>query len=111
MVLCMELAKEILAKSPKLKRQIKSAAALTPQQEKFLDAVTEILANPDTTEAAFMARQLVQCTLPHTNPGNVNQWTRRNGSLTLAIVPGRDVEKNESTGYPFGVIPACCCFG
>jgi hypothetical protein len=110
MVSSMRSAKEILAQSPKLKRQVKAAAPLSRHQEKFLDAVTEILTHPDNTEAAFMARQLVQCTLPHTNPGNVNQWTRRNGNLTLAIVPGRDVEKNESTGYPFGVIPRLLLF-
>jgi hypothetical protein len=85
----MKSAKEILAKSPKLKRQVKATAALTRYQEKFLDAVTELRANPDNTEAAFMARQLVQCTLPHKNPGNAAPtWRRKNGNLTLSIQQG-----------------------
>src|SRR5476651_1510267 len=76
-VFIMKSAKEILAKSPKLKQQVKATAALTRYQEKFLNAVTEILTNPDNTEAAFMARQLVQCTLPHKNPGNAAPTWRR----------------------------------
>ena len=34
-------------------------------EQLLLDAVVDIQQNPDATEAAFMARQLVQCTLPH----------------------------------------------
>lgn len=106
----MESVGEILAKAPKLKKRVKAAAPLTRAQEKFLDAATIIRMNPGDTEATFMARELVQCTLPHKNPGKIDQWTRRNGTLTLAIVPGRDVEKNESTGYPYGVIPRLLLF-
>jgi hypothetical protein len=34
-------------------------AALTPAEIKLLDAATTIQQNPDATEAAYMARQLV----------------------------------------------------
>ena len=106
----MESAGKILAKSPRLKRQVKAAAPLTRSQEKLIDAATVIRMNPGDTEAAFMARELVQCTLPHSNPGNIAQWTRRNGNVTLGIVPGRDFEKNCSIGYPYGVIPRLLLF-
>lgn len=43
--------------------------SLTPAQAKLLDAAANIHQNPDATEAAYMARQLVQCTLPHRDPG------------------------------------------
>jgi hypothetical protein len=106
----MESVGKILAGSRTLKKRVKAAAPVTPAQSKLLDAAVAIRMSPEDTEAAFMARELVQCTLPHTNPGNVEQWSRRNGTLTLAIVPGRDVEKNQSVGYPYGVIPRLLLF-
>jgi hypothetical protein len=57
-----------------------------------------------------MARELVQCTLPHRNPGNVEAWTRKNGNLTLAIQPGWDHDAGKSVGYPFGSIPRLLLF-
>jgi hypothetical protein len=106
----MESLGEILAASPKLKKRVKAAAPLTRAQEKFLDAATVIRMNPADTDAAFMARELVQCTLPHTNPGKVEAWERRNGNLTLSIRAGWDTEKKSSVGYPYGIIPRLLLF-
>jgi hypothetical protein len=107
----MKAAKEILAKSPELRQQVKATVALTRYQEKFLDAVTELRANPDNTEAAFMARQLVQCTLPHKNPGNTAPtWRRKNGNLTLSIQHGYNSETGDAIGFPYGVIPRLLLF-
>jgi len=89
---------------------IKLAMSLTPQTIKLLDAAEEIRSQPDAAEAAFMARQLVQCTLPHTNPGNVPVWTRTNGNLTLGIQPGYDIKAGKSIGYPYGSIPRLLLF-
>jgi hypothetical protein len=61
----MQKAGDIIARS----RAVREASALTPALEKLLDAATAIRNEPDAAEAAFMARQLVQCTLPHFNPG------------------------------------------
>jgi hypothetical protein len=63
MVWYMESVGDILAKSPKLKRTLKKARPLTASQEKFIEAAAIIRMNPGDTEAAFMARELVQCTL------------------------------------------------
>lgn len=52
-----------------------------------------------------MARQLVQATLPHSDPGDVPLWTRRNGNLTLGIQPGVDFKTGKSYGIPYGSIP------
>ena len=57
-----------------------------------------------------MARHLVQCTLPHSNPGDVRVWSRRNGNLTLSIVPGVDGETGDSFGYPYGTLPRLLLF-
>ena len=88
---------------------------LTPQHEKLLDASEAIRLEPDKIEAVFMARQLVQATLPHSNPkDDLPEWTRRNGNLTLSIIPGRktDLKTGErmSVGYPYGIIPRLLLF-
>ena len=59
---------------------------VTAADQKFVDAVFQIRQEPDATEKAFMARQLVQCTLPHANPGHLPVWTRRNGYLAFSPV-------------------------
>jgi hypothetical protein len=51
---------------------------------------------------AFMAKELVQCTLPHRDPGDVARWSRRNPNVTLTMV--------SSAGYPFGSIPRLLLF-
>lgn len=79
---------------------------------RLLDAAVEIKMNPETPEdeKAFLARQLVQVTLPHSNPGNIPAWQRHNGNLTLSIRPGWNHKKNESIGYPYGTIPRLLLF-
>ena len=85
------------------------ACAVTPAKQKLIDAAVSIRQDPQDADAVFMARQLVQCTLPHTNPGNVPAWTRRNGNLTLAIKPGSNIE-GKSFGFPYGSIPRLLLF-
>jgi Plasmid encoded RepA protein len=86
------------------------AKQLTPARQKLLEAAAAIRIEPDEAEAAFMARHLVQCTLPHSNPGNVQRWLRRSGNLTLVIQPGWDTQKDSSLGYPYGSIPRLLLF-
>jgi Plasmid encoded RepA protein len=76
---------------------------------KLLDAAVEIRQSPEAVERAYMARQLVQCTLPHSDPGNVPVWTRTNGKLTLAIRPYVDLKTKKSL-YPYGSIPRLLLF-
>jgi len=83
---------------------------LTRHQNKLLDAAQAIQLDPDKTEAAFIARQLVQATLPHKNPGNVPLWKRTNGNLTLAVQPGMNTRTEKSYGYPYGAIPRLLMF-
>lgn len=56
---------------------------------------------------ALMARELVLVTLPHKDPGNVPEWTRQNGNVTLAMQPGYKTDPKDSRsrlciGYPYG---------
>lgn len=82
----------------------------TRQHMRILDAAEAIRLDPDKTEAAFIARQLVQATLPHKNPGDIPAWTRKNGNLALSIRPGWNSKKNEVIGYPYGTLPRLLLF-
>ena len=59
-------------------------------------------------EVTFMSSILVQATLPHSDPGDVEAWGRSNGDAQLYIQPG--VEKSEDgeyqkIGLPYGSYP------
>ena len=86
-------------------------AEVTRATAKFVEGIIALReADPETLERAYMARHLVQCTLPHSNPGNVKVWSRRNGNLTLSIVPGMNGRTGESFGYPYGTLPRLLLF-
>ena len=93
-----------------VKSLAKKYKPVTQSQLDLIDAAATIHEQPDAAERAFMARQLVQCTLPHSDPGDVPQWTRATGSTLLGITPGRDYQKNQSIGYPYGTIPRLLLF-
>lgn len=78
---------------------------LTPQENRLINASFEISDEPPTDQdKAFLARQLVQATLPHSDPGNVPVWSRTNGNVTLMIQQGYSKE-GEGIGHPYGTIP------
>jgi hypothetical protein len=57
----------------------------------------------------FMARMLVQATMPHRDPGEVSAWGRRNGAFSLVIQPGMTIDAKThvplSIGLPYGSLP------
>ena len=89
-------------------RKIKEDALQGSYADKLIDAAVDIRMSPDAVERSYMARQLVQCTLPHSDPGNVPAWTRTNGSLTLKIRP--DTDSKNKPMYPYGSIPRLLLF-
>lgn len=84
--------------------------SISPQKIKLISVAGDIRLDPDKAESAFMARQLVQATLPHKNPGNVPAWSRKNGNLTLTLRPGWNLKKDQSIGYPYGTLPRLLLF-
>jgi hypothetical protein len=82
-----------------------------PSTRRLIDAAAEISGEPNPTAAdrAFMARQLVQATLPHSDPGNVPIWTRTNGRLTLTVRPYYD-RKQQRHLHPYGTVPRLLLF-
>jgi hypothetical protein len=75
------------------------------RKQKFLDGFGIYTTAPTSDNLAFIARELVLCTLPHSDPGNVPAWSRKNGNLTLGIQPGFNFKTGKSYGYPYGTIP------
>ena len=74
--------------------------------------ITEALAIEarDAKEAGalgFMARALIQATMPHSDPGDVPAWGRENGSFSMVIQPGLVKQNNEfkRIGLPYGSYP------
>ena len=61
-------------------------AELTRHKQQIVYAAALIRERwPDASDLAFMAKHLVQVTLPHRDPGEVPFWSRTNGDLTLVI--------------------------
>ena len=95
---------------PGMKALAKKFAPPTRAQNALTEAALAIQAAPDAVERAYMARQLILCTLPHSDPGNVETWTRRAGNTALGIQPAFDFESNRKIGFPFGTIPRLLLF-
>ena len=75
------------------------------QQRQALEAV-QIYTTPATAkDLAFIAREFILCTLPHSDPGDVLFWGRTNGNLTLGIKAGVNEKTGKSYGIPYGIIP------
>jgi Plasmid encoded RepA protein len=79
--------------------------ALTAPRRRFIENVVAIKEEPEAYNTTYLARELVQCTLPHRDPGSVPSWERRNGRIHLGITPGWDFEHKESIGFPYGIHP------
>jgi hypothetical protein len=88
----------------------KDPKPLTRARAKLVDASVLIYGEQATAkDAAFIARELIQATLPHKSPGNVPVWTRTNGNLSLIIQQGYD-RTGKPYGYPFGTVPRLLLF-
>lgn len=82
---------------------------MSSQLEKILDAAQAIASDrPTPQDTAWLARQLVQATLPHSDPKDAPAWVRHNGNLTLTIQPA--YEQGKSLGIPYGTIPRLLLF-
>lgn len=78
---------------------------ITRQERQLIEASALVSMDlPSDQDRAFLARQLVQTTLPHSDPGNVPVWSRTNGNLTLTIQQGYE-DDGTPCGHPYGTIP------
>lgn len=77
--------------------------SLSPIERRWLDTIVEMRDKPTDFSRSFFARQLVQCTLPHSNPGQTPIWERVNGDLKLSIRPYFATDRGFL--YPYGTLP------
>ncbi len=76
------------------------------RQKREIENAVKISSTPVTAEnLAFIAREFILCTLPHSDPGDVPAWSRKNGNLTLGVQPGFNYKTGKSYGIPYGTIP------
>jgi hypothetical protein len=75
------------------------------KQRQVLEAVQIYTTDPSKADLAYMAREFILCTLPHSDPGNVLFWGRTNGNFTLGIKAGVNEKTGKSYGIPYGIIP------
>src|ERR1017187_3845126 len=103
----MKIAKQLALPEPLPASLATVPGSLTRQQKQIVDAAAMIRERwPDASDLAFMAKHLVQVTLPHSDPGDVPFWSRTNGDLTLVIARTQvDEDSNQLIGYPYGTIP------
>lgn len=91
------------------------------KRKQLIELAVDIQQNPVVKyeDRTYVARELVQLTLPHRQPAKVNNqvppvWTRRNGDLTLIVKPGYQVDQASGEinclGYPSGAIPRLLIF-
>jgi hypothetical protein len=98
----------------KHKQSIDNHEIISTSMKTILNAAVDIKMLPNSYEIAFMARSLVQATLPHSDPGDVPIWGRTNGNLILTIKPDWELDtktgKPRSIGIPYGTIPRLLLF-
>lgn len=79
--------------------------AISKQNSAIINAASDIMTDQlDANDLAFLARQLVQATLPHSNPGTAELWSRKEGNTSLLIRSGYDLENQKPYGLPYGPI-------
>lgn len=63
----------------------------------------------DDESTGYLARVFAQTALPYRDPGDLPEWVRSNGSLSLIIQPGPatyDAKgRRAPIGYPYGTVP------
>ena len=88
-----------LADLPGPVQVIREASPQTLHHYTRFDQVNQLVsASEADPDLGFMARLLVLCSLPRTNPGNRHQYKRQNGPYTLYMFAGRDK-------LPYGNLP------
>src|SRR5260363_359615 len=82
--------KVIQGSSTKKPGQERISLLIPPSIEKIISDSIAMEAEDakETGRLGFMARALIQATMPHSDPGNVSAWQRVNGNFALFIQSG-----------------------
>ena len=91
---------EVVADLPGPVKALREASPQALHHFTRFDQVNQLVsASEADPDRGFMARLLVLCSLPRTNPGNRHQYKRVNGPFKLVMVAGADNK------LPFGNLP------
>jgi hypothetical protein len=63
-----------------------------------------------STNVVYSSRDFVVASLPHTNPGEKEVWSRTNGRKTLTIQAGWNAAEQRRFGLPYGILPRLMYF-
>jgi hypothetical protein len=105
-----DILKTVLERSPKASQEllfpeVSNSGKVSPTKRRLFETAIAVKETPAAFDRSYIARELVQCTLPYRDPGDLPSWQRRNGNLTLGITPGWDFAANQSIGFPYGTRP------
>lgn len=87
----------------------------TKRESRIMAAADEIYQHPahEEDEVTYWPRGLIQCTLPHSNPGKIPAYARKSGDFYLLIEPGHRLDRKSgavtSFGFPYGSYPRLVC--
>ena len=74
--------------------------------------ISDIRQNPDDRELAFTMRELVHCTLPHRDPGDVPGWSPAKRQPLSWHPPGLGARPPiKASASPTAASPGCSCSG
>jgi hypothetical protein len=77
-----------------------------PVAPRIVKKTLALVREPMTPEPIFNSTILIQATLPQRDPGQVPEWRRTNGNVTLSIIPMRDGPDGKRIfAYPYGSFP------
>lgn len=92
-----------------------SRSSLSRHESQIMRAAAEIeqTALDLDRDLSYWPKGIVQCALPHSNPGNVPAYVRSSGPFFLLIQPGffknQETGGIESLGFPYGSYPRLVC--
>lgn len=77
------------------------------QQSSDVPSLSPEVLGAEVAEVGYAARLFAQLSLPYRDPGDLPEWRRRNGALTLIVNPGyvSGQDGDPVRAYPFGVMP------
>ncbi len=84
---------------------------ITKPKQQFIENIVAIKEEPEAYDKSFLARNLVLCTLPHKDPGEVPSWERRNGKIHLGSLQDGISSRNAPLVFHTEHIRDFCCTG
>lgn len=83
----------------------KTRHARASRQLALLDKVQDATGELATTDVVYCSTAFVVASLPHSDPGTKETWSRTNGRKVLTVRSGWNEESQAQFGLPYGSLP------